>query len=284
MKRSFVITDDTREQFNIWSKRILISLILLFIFSVALGGLSHKTTWRIERIDISDASVVSEDEIRSLIVEKLKGNYFFVYARDNSWIFPKSEIKKTLLEAFPRLKEANLSRSDDHTIVVKVSERKPYALWCAPGREESIGDCWFVDETGFLFDKAPLFSEGVYRKIYGGLLKEDDNEPLGLKLPYERFVIADTFTKKVSESVGKVSKIILKGNSEMEFVIHESTKFPFLLGVTVRFVDESKPEILLKRLITATETQFPNNIAPQKKLLYIDMRFGDKVIFGFENS
>jgi hypothetical protein len=53
--------------------------------------------------------------------------------------------------------------------------------------------------------------------------------------------------------------------------------------VTIRFKDETSPEALIKKIKTAIPAQFPDNMALKKKLLYIDMRFGNKVIFGFEN-
>jgi len=283
MKRFFEITDDTRAKFRVWSSRVFILTILLFLFFVAGGGISHKTKWRIENINISGANVVPMEDVRSLVQEKLKGNYFYIYARENSWLFPKSEIEKSLLQTFPRLSSAMLLREDDNAISVKLSERKPYALWCGKEPKEVLKDCWFIDNSGFVFDKAPVFSDGVYVEIYAKLSEKITGEPVGSLIPHNRFVVSDTFAKLISESIGKPSRILLKENSEMEIVIYASSKHAFLSGARLRFLDESKPEALLKKLLLAIPAQFPTNIAAPKKLLYIDMRFGDKVIFGFEN-
>lgn len=283
MKRLFASTDDFRRQFVYWLSRISILLILFFLFFVALGGVSHKAKWRIEKIDILGATVVSVDDVRKIVKEKLKGNYFFVYSRENSWLFPKSEIKRTLLETFPRLADAVITRYDPNTIAINLSERKPYALWCGVEPKETVKDCWFVDSNGFVFDKAPVFSDGVYVELYARLMEKNAGVPIGARIPNSRFLVADTFVKLASESIGKMSSFSIMENSEMEVVIYESTKYPFISGSTIRFLGTSKPEILLKKLLLAIPAQFPENVARAKKLLYIDMRFGDKVIFGFQN-
>lgn len=283
MKRFYDTTYDIRGQFREWFGRLFILLILAFIFFIALGGVSHNSKWQINRIDVLRAGTLSVENIRAVVGQKLLGNYFFVYARDNSFIFPKSEIEGKLLRDFPRLASVSVRQSGVNGIVVEASERKPYALWCGEEPKEVSKDCWFVDNSGFVFDKAPVFSDGVYVEIYAKLSGKINGEPVGSLIPHNRFVVSDTFAKLISVSIGKPSRILLKENSEMEIVIYASQKHPFLSGASLRFLDESKPEALLKKLLLAIPAQFPTNIALKKKLLYIDMRFGDKVIFGFED-
>lgn len=308
MKRLSTIIDDVQEQFGVWFSRVLIILVLLFIFFIALGGVSHKYIWRIEHINISGASVVSEDVARSLVRQKLEGSYFFVYARDNIRLFPKREIEQMLYETFPRIASVSARRTDNHTIVIEMKERKPYALWCGllatayrsneavgrpayaqsasrwqAGEEPSSKDCWFIDESGFVFDRAPVFSKGVYMEVYGKIIEKNLGESLRGSIPYDRFATANAFAKLLNEQVGKPYSIFLKQEGELEITLLTSAKYPFLAEVSLRFKDESTSEILMKNLLSAIPVQFPNNIASKKKLLYIDMRFGNKVIFGFEN-
>lgn len=281
MKRLSTIIDDVHEQFGVWFSRVLIILVLLFIFFIAGGGVSHKSVWRIEHVNISGASAVPEDASRSLARQKLEGNYFFVYARDNSRLFPKREIEKMLYETFPRIANVSATRADNHTIMIEMKERKPFALWC--GQEPSSKDCWFIDESGFVFDKAPVFSKGVYVEVYGKLIEKNIGEPLRASLPERRFATANLFTELIREDVGKAFRIFIKAEDEIEVTIHTSAKHSFLADVVIRFKDASDPATLVKNLEKAILTQFPNNVALKKKLLYIDMRFGSKVIFGFEN-
>ncbi|MFZ2303658.1 MAG: FtsQ-type POTRA domain-containing protein [Minisyncoccia bacterium] len=300
MKRFSTIIDDVREQFGVWFGRALIVLVLLFIFFIAGGGVSHKSKWRILHVNVIGASAVPADEVRALVMDKILGNYFLVYARNNSYLFPIGEINQALLSTFPRIASVSVERVDEHTITINISERKPYALWCGlpatayrsneadtrwqAGGKQIVKDCWFIDETGFIFDKAPEFSKGVYMEIYGKLVEKIPGEPLRASVPFDRFVTANAFAKLLNDKVGKPYLISLKPEGELEVTIFTSSKYPFLADTTIRIKDESTPETLLKNLLSAIPVQFPNNVIPIKKLQYIDMRFGNKVIFGFENS
>ena len=101
--------------------------ILLFLFLVAGGGVSQDDKWRVDNIVIGGANAVSTDDIHNLVKEKLLGQYFFVYARENIYLYPRREIELTLLEKFPRLANARIARLAADTNSVNVSERKPYA-------------------------------------------------------------------------------------------------------------------------------------------------------------
>lgn len=286
MERFSTIVRTVRENSSVWFSRISIIIILTFIFFIAGGGISHNSKWRVEQIEIKGAKSVSVDVMRSLIRQQIAGNYYFVYARDNSHLLPRKEIVQMLLETFPRLASVVVERTDDHTLVFTVSERNPYALWC--GAEKSLVQdeekvCWFIDAHGFVFDHAPLFSEGVYMEIYGTLTEQNINEPLRGTLPQKRFDSATRVMTQMQEDIGKPAILEMKAENELTARVYTSKKYPFLSGVLIRFKDESVAEDLVKNLKSAIAVQFPANTALEKRLLYIDMRFGNKVIFGFEN-
>lgn len=281
--------------------KILAGIILLLLFFVAGGGVSHNSKWRIDRVGIVGANAVSTDAMQSLAEEKLLGNYFFVYARDNSYLFPRQEIEQALLDTFPRLKTVSVGRTDAHILTIVVSERKPYALWCGETRkyadltlndaERTLGnadgrgvntDCWFIDDTGFVFDRATTFSEGVYLEMYGTLIGEKEGDPLHGVIHALRFATVNTLAKLIRAEFGGLVRIEMKADGENEIVIRSSAIHPFLAGVSVRFKDEQSSAVLMKNLLAAIPVQFPDNIALKKKLLYIDMRFGNKIFFGFE--
>jgi len=275
-----------REHFGAWARVVLIVGVLSLLFFVAGGGVSHKGKWRIDQINISGTDTATADTVRSLVRQKLEGNYFFVYARNNSFLYPKSETEDMLLETFPRIKKVEVMRTDDHTIMVTIAEREPYALWCGEKYRPELSSfplCYFIDSDGFVFDHSPTFSRGVYVVVYSKLIAKNEGEALRGNIPQARFAVADGFSKLAREKIGKPFQIELKDDGEQSVTLMSSVEYPFLADVDVRFKDEAKPEALVKNIITAIPAQFPGNIALKKKLLYIDMRFGNKVIFGFEN-
>lgn len=261
--------------------RTLILIFLALLFFIAGGGISQNEKWRIVDIQVVGVSSIDADLVRQIASPMLAGNYFFVYAKANSYLFPRSEIEQKILDTFPRIAEVKVRRTSDSTIALEVIERKPYALWC--GTKIEMADCWFIDENGFIFDKAPAFSKGVYREIYGNLIENRPGEILRASVPFARFSTSDSFTKLLSESIGNPFRVILKEGGESSIVIHTSTRYPFLSNTEIRFNDTSDPHELVKNLTAALPIQFPENSSIKKKLLYIDMRFGNRVVFGSEN-
>lgn len=283
MERFTTIVENVREQFAKCFMPAMAIVILVALFSVAIGGVSQNNRWQIDTIEIDGAHTVSVDAIREIIKNKLSGNYFFIYSRGNSYLFSRNEIEYALLETFPRLASAQVFRNGNHTIKVVVSERKPYALWCGEISDGSeLPNCWFIDITGFVFDKAPAFSTGVYMEVYGKLDEKNNRDILRGVLPSVSFATANNFARLVRAEVGEPIRIAFKDEEEINLTIQSSQPYPFLSGVIVRFKNENDPVLLLKNLLVAIRAQFPESIALKKKLLYIDMRFGNKIFFGFE--
>ncbi len=297
MTRLANIFASLREIKNVWFSRILIILLLSFLFFVTGGGISHNAKWRVTEIQISGAQVVSRDEVRSFVEEKLAGNYYFVYSRGNSYLFSRHDIEAGLIEKFVRLASATVNIVDSNTIEVVLTERKPLALWCGEvySRETyDLNDCWFIDKTGFIFDRAPIFSEGVYPEVYGELENINDGNLLGARLSPVRFNFVQTVEKELTEKLGDPLRTIIKSEEEYIVTIHTSKNYPQLAGVELRFKDGTDADTLIKTLMSALPVQFPegavaskgltrHDSAESKKLLYIDLRFGNKVFFGFEN-
>lgn len=287
MERLSQTNDNTRENLRTWLKVLLILIVLVIIFFVTAGGISHNINWQINRINISGITTVSEDDVRAAVLEKLQGNYFYVYARDNSYLFPKREIEDALLDSFPRFANVSVLRVDDHTISVVISERKPYALWCGETfhpESSSLPDCWFVDNTGFVFEKAWAFSRGVYIEIYGSLIEKNANDPLQGIVPLARFETVTQFATLLANSIGKPYLAQIKPNKELGMIIQSSERYPYLSGTTICFDDEMDPMDSVDNLQKAITALYPDNNAPKKNLIYVDLRFANKVLFGTEAS
>lgn len=273
------------ERFGARVKPAVIIVILASIFFVAGGGVSHNEKWRIVDIRVSGARIVDPNDIRAFVARTLSGNYYFVYARDNSRLFPRREIEQGLSSAFARIEQVNVVKLDDHTIAVEVVERKPFALWCGEVYDREmyeLNDCWFIDKTGFIFDRAPVFSEGVYPEIYGAPEKISKTDYLKTQLPRMRFDLLYLVAQKLQEKLGDSLRLFIKSDGEYGVVVKKSVMYPQLAGAEIRFKDGVSADALVKMLLTALPVQFAKGIPPQKKLLYIDLRFGNKVFFGFE--
>lgn len=268
--------------FYVLSKTFAVA-ILLCLFFVAGGGVSQNPAWRITEMKVSGVRAVSADVIEKFVWEKLRGHYFFVYARDNSFIFPRREIGAALVEQYPRIRAVSARRIGAHTLSLEIVERTPSFLWCGevPDAEQSLlSMCWFMDDTGFVFDRAPTFSSGAYEEIYGALIVRDDGIPLRGMIPYSRFVFARAFGEALRTHLGTPIRTLFMAEGEYRIILSASTLYPMLTGAEVRFYDGQNAETLMDNLLAALRVQFPNGDISKKKLRYIDLRFGNKVFFG----
>ena len=144
---------------------------------------------------------------------------------------------------------------------------------------EDSNKCYFIDEAGYIFDDAPYFSGAVYLKFYGATGREN---PLGahffepnfrklvlLKDALERIdlkpVIFDVkdngdisvFLTSLSSSV-RGPEVILKSDADMDKVVEN-----------LQSVLDTEP----------LKSDFRNKYS---SLIYIDLRFGNKVYYKFK--
>ena len=133
------------------------ALVLLLAF------LSHVEALSIATISVEGAAAVSESEIKALVAEEIRGNYFKIFSKTNALIFPKRIIEKKLLVSFLTLRQADVYLDAPTAISVYVVERKPYGIWC--DRAE-VPSCFFIDGEGYAFSPAPDISGSIFIRFY----------------------------------------------------------------------------------------------------------------------
>jgi hypothetical protein len=155
-----------------------VGLLLIFIFLIYLSRLNNLN---IKNIEITGNKIVDTEAIQTTIQEQISGKYLWLFPKTNILFFPGNSIKKALEIKFPRLENINLSIKDNKTLEVSLTERTAKYIWCGDvpdvglpqggiptsGSPTSGTNCYFMDENGYIFDKAPYFSGEVYFRFYG---------------------------------------------------------------------------------------------------------------------
>lgn len=145
-------------------KRYRVFLIIFFsvIFIAIIATLSYfsrKPEQKIQGIAISETHFVDKDQVESEIREIVGKSHLFLFPKDNRFLVPKKKIEQELLENFRQINDVEVEIDDEKRILVNINERKPYAFYCAPDKEEkeieeteiSIDFCWLIDDHGLLF-------------------------------------------------------------------------------------------------------------------------------------
>ena len=252
--------------------------VLFFVigFSLIITGLAYLS--RLEKLNITGIEVVGNkivdgETIGATAESELSGSYLWLFPKTNFLFYPKNKIINNLYDKFKTLKDISLSVKNQKILQIAVFERIALYTWCGimpPEKSNSDQKCYFLDEAGFIFDEAPYFSGEVYFKFYGKvfqnytdifsqlILLKENLENMGLK-PIALYVAED----------GNAKIFLSRGNDSHPEILFKSS---------------DDVEKIAENLETALTTD-PLQAELKKKfssLVYIDLRFGNKVYYKFK--
>lgn len=264
-------------------KVLKLKIIIFFAsFIICLAGLVLIFRWdklNIQNIEISGNVVIETEDIEAVIKEEIAGQYFWVIPKTSFVFYPKNGIRESLENKIKRLKDISISVKDTKTLVVKLSERDIKYTWCGNDLpEEELGPdkgvCYFTDQEGYVFDQAPYFSGDVYFRFYGNL-----TEPLGSYF-YQKYFNKFVYWKEALGLMG-FDPVALKINADNEAEIFLSRGG--VPGPKVIIKADSDEVTIMKNLESALDTNLKTALSEKyNKLLYIDLRFQNKVYYRFD--
>ena len=294
MKKSILtsprIVELKRQKHKILRRRVLLFFLL---FLTILFGLSFLSRWEklnINSIEITGNKIVETKLIEETVQEQIAGNYFYFFPKTNFIIYPQHKIELVLKDKFKRIKDVFANDKNIKTLEISVSERSALYTWCGAEpikNNDNNQKCYFIDDSGYIFDEAPYFSEDVYFRFYGvGYLESGcptpEINPLGcffFKQDFNRLVSLKETLKKMGI---KPTALYVMDNGDVKVLLSSQS------------TTSENPEIILKlnsdfekivenlQSVLTTEplqSDFKNKYSD---LLYIDLRFGNKVYYKFK--
>jgi hypothetical protein len=257
--------------------------IFVFLFVLLLVGLAFL--FRIDRLNIQDVKVSGNVVIDTALIkntanETLAGNYLWVFPKTNLFLYSKKSITTSIAGKFKRLKNISVDTDQAGTLLVSVEERTPKYTWCGETMSVESGAveaCYFLDDTGFIFDYAPEFKGDVYFKFFGTTSNSNTIGSSVIATYFKDFILF----KENIETLGlrPVSFYKLGDGDAKVYLASESG----LSGPEIIFKEGADFQKLTENLQSALEVE-PLHTDIKKKyisLLYIDLRFGNKVYYKF---
>lgn len=266
---------------KVFLNKIIISVLGTLLILVFLSFLSRIDRVNINQIVISGNKVLDTELLKKSVEEEIRGHYLWIFPKTNIFFYPKDQIRNSLQESYKRIKDINLSVKDNKILELSLTEREPKYTWCGNEPVSSVGDqkCYFIDKDGYIFDEAPYFSGDVYYKFYG---KVSEENPIGHHFFKENFNNLVVFENTLELIKLKPVSTYVEENGDVRI---------FLSSLKT---SNTKPEIIFKidadieniaeNLQTALTTE-PLQTDFKKKyssLLYIDLRYGNKVFYKFQ--
>ena len=265
-------------------KKLIIFLSIFAILFIGSGFLSQISRLQIGGVTVNGTVVLDADAITHLVEKTISGKYLWLFPKQNIFLYPKSLVIANIAEGFRRAEDIKVMRTSDNTLVVSLKERAPAYLWCGEMPKDTVNnhDCYFVDNTGFIFDHAPAFSGQVYFIWYGKITNDKDTKPIGGRiLDEEHFQSIVLMKDRFTALSFNLIQIILSENGDYEFglsYMRSASAHPkviFNKNANLGRVMEDFATALLKDPLKTKIREDYN------KLLYLDLRFDNKVYYKF---
>lgn len=266
--------------------RLSILFFVLFLSIVwALSYFSNDEHMEINKFVITGTHILDKDKIERQVRKDLSGKYIYLFSRGNGLIYPHKQIYNNLLINFPRIGELSISREGIKTLKIEITERIGSYLYCGvsvPESKNEIGEnCYYINNDGYIFDKAPYFSGNVYFKYYMEL-PDGTTTPLSKQMiSVESFHLFGRFIDGIS-SLGFRPIYIVMGKDGINFLYlsnginDNQTKIMFKN-------DANLVNILENLSLAMKKSEFASEInSKYNRLLYIDLRFKNKVLYKFQ--
>ena len=264
---------------------MILSTILFIAIVIGLSYFSSSPKITIDKIDITGNRIIDGSKLESSIKEKLAGKYLGLFFRSNFLIYPQSKIYKSLIKEFPRIEKLSVVRKGFNTIKIEITERAGSYLYCGltiPTNKEDIGEnCYFINNDGYIFDKAPYFSGDIYFKYYTKIIGDSSNPLRSQVFEPDRFHELARFIDGVTELGFKPVHLVLSSDKIYSLYLKSVNNKP---NPKIIFKQENDLTTILDNFSTAMgEKEFANEInSKYDTLSYIDLRFKNKVLYKFQ--
>lgn len=267
--------------------KIFLVILVLALVTGSFVFVARLPKLNIQGIEVAGNKIIETESIKEVYAENTAGEYLWLFPKTNFLLYPKNKIKDSLRNRYKRLKDISFETNQSQILQVSVSEREGKYTWCGenlPSAEENLGEkCYFLDDGGYIFDEAPYFSGNVYFRFFGKITGED---PAGASFLPQNFGNVARLREFVEKIGLKPVALVAEGDNHLgdaQFIL-ESPK-PLSGSPRIIFKESANFEKIAENLQSAIDTDPLKTELKNKynSLLYIDLRFGNKVYYKFKN-
>ena len=127
-----------------------IFLILLGAISILYIALFHSK-FQVVKVEISGNEKTKSQDVETIvwnnIQKKILGIGGLSISSESIFIADSKKIARDILDKFPSIEEVQVEKKLPAAIILKIKERKPFAVFC-----HSSENCFFIDSNGVVFE------------------------------------------------------------------------------------------------------------------------------------
>lgn len=251
--------------------RLFIYLVTVACLFTAFVAFFYIPKFKIKEIEISGLSEFNKDRL-SIKFQEVTGNkYLGLFPYSNIFVFPEERLKSEVLSTYPEIKDIDFKFFFPEKVLTTASERGLFAVWCF-----KEGDCYFIDESGFIFKPAPFFHGGLFLKFFDERRDSSSGEIEKGKqvIPEDDFVDLIDFTRLTAIRDISIYKIFIKDDGVYD--LETSSGWHIIIN------NNNNPQETFQNLKIILEDQIKEDYVG--KISYIDLRFGNKIFYKFNDE
>jgi hypothetical protein len=261
---------DTKAK-RFWRWKVVVRVVAVLFVLAGLVFLVRADAVQVKKIEVKGTAVIDPEDVSQGVRSDLEGNYLWILPRSSVFLINERHLASSVQKKFSRIETVSISRTNFHTLTVSLKEFEAVYLWCI-----SVDKCYFMDKQGVVYSPAPVFSGTAYPKIITGAPLET--------LPFQAMTLADvtrfgSLEKGLSQIniVPTLFKNISEREMSIEFLHNKRT-------ATLRIDPTVDTDTTLEYVYSGIRAEplaslFRNQ---EKVLLYLDVRFSNKVVYKFE--
>lgn len=255
-----------------WKRFFIIFAVIAFLTGIIF--LIKYPRFQVTNVSVVGTSVVDNEEVSSQLKNELLGRVLWIFPRTSVFLINDKSLEKTIKSKFSRIESIGVKRTNLNSILVTIKEFDAEYLWCISPEENQ--DCYLMDKQGMVYSKSPVFSGSAYMKIFTGA--PIDQMPF-LGISYDNLERIAQIKKQLSDiNIEPVSITLVSPRETRVDFIHNKNLSQLIIDPAVS-VDTSLEYLFSGIRTSPLSTLFHDE---SKVLLYIDVRFPNKVVYKFQ--
>jgi hypothetical protein len=242
--------------------------------------------FNVQTIGVHGASHVPSAAIIAYIDSTIHPPGHSLLSPSNIFLYHPDRLAEAISIRFPWIESAKIDRDSllSTAISVDAKERTSFALWCL-SPEASSTPCYEMDTSGFIFAPVTIDASSTRATLYvftGGLPTEADRaSPIGDIFAPGHFEHILSFLQYLS--LDGFAPLGANAVSDTDFTVPLGSRLPDgNQGFYVKASFGDNPEDLVKNLQLILGSDALKG--RQSELLYVDLRFGDRVYYKFKDQ
>lgn len=242
-------------------------IVLLCVAGIGWGVhyISYLPQFSVQTVAVSGTEKVPPKLVEEYVNTILDDGSYHFLSRKNILLYPQAVIERAVVGFFPRIASVSVSRSSvaSTELLVAVTERQPFALWC-----DSSGGCYQMDKDGFVFAEIPASAASSTEYTFRGGIATSTN-PIGQTFIPAHLPALISFLNGLGQA----------GFTPLGAAIESDTDFsvPLQRGLVLKASFGENADLLVKNLNLVLSS---DALADKTNdLEYVDLRFGDRVYY-----